>query len=106
MSLVAERNTPVRLSLQPTVRSLLEAGTGDEAQATEVVGLHVLRRPADDRVQPDVPARRAHRAGRAVCASSSFTAATKPAVLTGRQEQDGESDTSYRYLLMPVRLSG
>jgi hypothetical protein len=37
----------------------------------------------------------------------SFTTATKPAVLTGRPADAVESVSGdYRYLLMPVRLSG
>jgi DNA polymerase III subunit beta len=35
----------------------------------------------------------------------SFTQASRPAVLTGQSEQDGENDTSYRYVLMPVRFA-
>jgi DNA polymerase-3 subunit beta len=36
-------------------------------------------------------------------AQLSFTGPTKPAVLTGKA--DGEGDTEHKYLLMPVRLS-
>jgi DNA polymerase-3 subunit beta len=35
----------------------------------------------------------------------SFTAASKPAVLSG-VNSDGVNDESYRYLIMPVRLAG
>ena len=38
-------------------------------------------------------------------AQLSFTTSTKPAVITGRAADDGESMADYRYLLMPVRLS-
>jgi DNA polymerase-3 subunit beta len=37
-------------------------------------------------------------------AQLSFTAATKPAVLTGKASAENTGD--YRYLLMPVRLAG
>jgi DNA polymerase III subunit beta len=39
-------------------------------------------------------------------AELSFTTSTKPAVLSGRAEADAAADAAYRYLLMPVRLSG
>jgi DNA polymerase III sliding clamp (beta) subunit (PCNA family) len=35
----------------------------------------------------------------------SFTAASKPAVLSG-VNNEGVNDDSYRYLIMPVRLAG
>jgi len=30
---------------------------------------------------------------------------SRPAVLSGQAEADGEADTSYRYVLMPVRFA-
>ena len=41
-------------------------------------------------------------------ATMSFTGPTRPAVLTGRRDPGGASTSTadYRYLLMPVRLSG
>mgnify|MGYP003943993449 FL=1 len=35
----------------------------------------------------------------------SFTQPSRPAVLSGQDEEDGEADTSYRYVLMPVRFA-
>ena len=35
-----------------------------------------------------------------------FTSPTKPAVLRGSKEADASANADYRYLLMPVRLSG
>lgn len=104
MSLVAERNTPVRLSFAAG-EVLLEAGTGDEAQASETVACSFTGDPLTIAFNPtfllDGLA-----ALSAPYGEFAFTAATKPAVLSGRAEVDGESDVSYRYLLMPVRLSG
>ncbi len=62
VALVAERNTPVRLSFSAG-ELLLEAGSGDEAQASEVLESSLDGRRHRDRVQPDLPARRAGRAG-------------------------------------------
>ena len=36
----------------------------------------------------------------------SFTAPSRPAVLTGKRDPDDGGTPAYRYLLMPVRLSG
>jgi DNA polymerase sliding clamp subunit (PCNA homolog) len=35
----------------------------------------------------------------------SFTQSGRPAVLSGQAELGGEADTSYRYVLMPVRFA-
>jgi len=35
-----------------------------------------------------------------------FTQSSRPAVLSGQKEADGDSDESYRYVLMPVRFAG
>ena len=83
---------------------MLEAGQGEDAQASEAIeatlrgediaiafnpqflldGLGVLNAPF---------------------ARLSFTQPSRPAVLSGQAEVDGESDESYRYVLMPVRTS-
>ena len=35
-----------------------------------------------------------------------FTAPLKPAMITGQDTIEAEADTSYRYVLQPVRLAG
>jgi len=102
VSLVAERNTPVRLTFADQ-QVVLEAGSGDEAQASESVearvdgadisigfnphylldGLSVITTPA------------VHLA---------FTQHTRPAALAGATETGAEPELDFRYLLMPVRL--
>jgi DNA polymerase-3 subunit beta len=104
VALVAERNTPVRLRFSDG-QVAIEAGTGDDAQGSEAVeatltgpeieiafnpqflldGLGVLNAPY---------------------ARLAFTQPSRPAVLSGQAEVDGESDESYRYVLMPVRFAG
>jgi DNA polymerase-3 subunit beta len=104
VSLVAERNTPVRLTFTDG-QVTLEAGQGDDAQASEALdgtlhgeelaiafnpqflldGLQALTTPF---------------------VRLSFTQPTKPAVLTGQAEGEGDADDAYRYLLMPVRMAG
>ena len=105
VSLVAERNTPVRLSFTAG-EVQLDAGTGDDAQASETLESSMTGDPITIAFNPhflldglgaiDAPV-----------AALSFTTSTKPAVLTGRAADGAVSGSdSYRYLLMPVRLSG
>ena len=104
VSLVAERNTPVRLAFGGG-EVTLRAGSGDEAQATESVecdldgdGLEIAFNPQyllDGLGALD-----------AAFTILSFTQATRPAVLSGAAEPGADPSTEYRYLLMPVRLAG
>jgi DNA polymerase-3 subunit beta len=102
VALVAERNTPVRLSFS-SGQLTLEAGTGDEAQAEEVIeadfagdDLSIAFNPQyllDGLTAIDSDTVRI-----------SFTEPGKPALLTGKPGPDG--NTEFRYLLMPIRLGG
>ncbi len=108
VSLVAARNAPVvRLSFSAD-GMVLEAGGADDAQASErlecgwegegVGGeMSIAFNPAYlldglSAVDSDTT-------------TLSFTASARPAVLTGKRQPD-EDVPAYRYLLMPVRLSG
>ncbi|HVQ18540.1 MAG TPA: DNA polymerase III subunit beta [Actinomycetes bacterium] len=104
VALVADRNTPVRLSFSDG-EVVLEAGTGDEAQATEAVACDYTGEPLTIAFNPVFLQDGLQALGTAY-AELSFTTSTKPAVLSGRADAAAESDTSYRYLIMPVRLSG
>jgi DNA polymerase III subunit beta len=104
VALVAERNTPVRLRFTDG-QVTIEAGQGEDAQASESIeatltgtdieiafnhqylldGLNALHQP---------------------WARLAFTQPTKPALLTGQPEAEAESDDSFQYVLMPVRLAG
>lgn len=103
VSLVAERNTPVRLSFSQG-EVVLEAGTGDEAQAVEALEATLEGEDIDIAFNPGFLLDGLSAIGSDV-ARLSFTTPTKPAVLTGKPPQDGENP-NYRYLIMPVRLSG
>ena len=104
MALVAERNTPVRLGFEQGVL-ILEAGSSDDAQAVERVDcvlegddISIAFNPTfllDGLSAIDSPV-----------AQLSFTTSTKPALLSGRPAADAEPDDAYKYLIMPVRLSG
>jgi DNA polymerase III subunit beta len=100
VALVAERNTPVRLSFTAG-QLLLEAGTGDEAQAAETLEASYEGDDIQIAFNPQYLLD-----GLTVLDSDivriSFTVPSKPAVITGKP--DGDTAPDYRYLLMPIRL--
>lgn len=102
VSLVAERNTPIRF-IFTSDQVVLQAGTGDDAQASEVVPCRTNGEDITVGFNPqfildglgavDAPFVR-----------FSFTQPMKSVVITGQREVDGEDDPSYRYLIMPIRI--
>ena len=116
VALVAARNAPVRLNLSAD-GVVLEAGGADDAQASEQLDCSWQ----DDGATAGEPFQIAFNpqylldglgAADSDRITMSFTGPTRPAVLTGKGSGDADSgdmsDSSddYRYLLMPVRLSG
>jgi DNA polymerase III subunit beta len=103
VALVAERNTPVRLAFRGD-EVVLEAGSGDEAQAVEVLAVdfegddiniafnHQFLLEGLGAIDSDV-------------ARLQMTTSTKPAILTGGKPVDDGGVPDYRYLIMPIRLS-
>ncbi|MFI5528908.1 DNA polymerase III subunit beta [Kitasatospora sp. NPDC051853] len=104
VSLVAERNTPVRLSFEQGVLTL-EAGSGDDAQATERIEADLEGDDISIAFNPGY-LEEGLKAIDAAYAQLSFTTSTKPALLSGKPAVDAEADEAYQYLIMPVRLSG
>ena len=102
VALVAERNTAVRLAFAPG-QLVLEAGTGEEAQAVEVLDASY---EGDDLAIAFNPQYLLDglTAIDSDTARMSFTEPGKPALLTGKPAPDEQPD--YRYLLMPIRLGG
>lgn len=104
VSLVAERNTPVKLRFNGDEVDL-RAGGGDEAQAIESLDATVEGDEIEIAFNPrflldglgviDAPVVR-----------FAFTQSSKPAVLSGAAERGADPAPEFRYLLMPVRLSG
>src|SRR6202035_4910248 len=102
VALVAERNTAVRLTFSAG-QLMLEAGTGDEAQAQEILeasyegdDIQIAFNPQYlldglTAIDSDI-------------ARIAFTEPGKPALITGKPAPDEQPD--YRYLLMPIRLGG
>ena len=104
VALVAERNTPMRLSFTEG-QVALEAGQGDDAQASEALESTLVGEPISVAFNPqflldglgalDSPYVRL-----------SFTHPNKPVEFTGQAEADGEDSQAYRYLLVPIRFAG
>jgi DNA polymerase-3 subunit beta len=104
VALVAERNTPVRLSFTDGLLTL-EAGQGEDAQASEALEASLV---GDDLTIAFNPGFLLDglQALTTPYVRLSFTQPTKPAVLTGQGEVDGPDELVYRYLIMPVRMAG
>lgn len=102
VSLVAERNTPVRMAFTDG-QLTLDAGTGEDAQASEVLEAALVGDEITVAFNP-------HYLSEGLSAFDSkyvrfsFTSAPKPAMITAQAELDGEDQDDYRYLVMPVRL--
>jgi DNA polymerase III subunit beta len=109
VSLVAPRNTPVRLTFADG-QVALEAGATDEAQASESIDATFTSRDgsAEEFSIAFNPAYLLDGLG-AVGSETTrvdFTSPTKPAVLCDGKQAETSVVCDYRYLLMPVRLSG
>ena len=103
VALVAERHTPVRLSFTDGTITL-EAGQGEDAQASEAVEASLVGEELSIAFNPQYLLEGLG-ALTTPFARLSFTVATKPAIISGQPEAEGDDDRSYRYLLMPVRLN-
>lgn len=103
VALVADKTVPLRLAFNPGALTL-EAGVGDDAQATEELEIAFDGEALSIAFNPTFLLD-----GLAAVNSAyveiAFTGGSKPAVLSGKSSADGESDFSYRYLLMPMRYS-
>jgi DNA polymerase-3 subunit beta len=103
VALVAARNAPVRLAFSAD-GVVLEAGGQDDAQASERIECGW---EGEDMAIAFNPQYLLDGLGAVDSDTTTlaFTAPTRPAVLTGKRHEDGDG-ADYRYLLMPVRLSG
>lgn len=102
VSLVAERNTPVRLAFTDG-QLTLDAGTGEDAQATEQIHAQLTGEDITVAFNPAYLSEGLN-AFDSEFVRFSFTTPPKPAVLSAQDEPLGEDSKDYRYLLMPVRL--
>jgi DNA polymerase III subunit beta len=104
VSLVAGRNTPIRLGFSDGVVTL-EAGNGEEAQASESLEATLA---GDDIMIGFNPAYLLDGLG-AIDGSHvhiSMTQPARPAAFAGMHGPDSAPDLAFRYLLMPLRMQG
>jgi DNA polymerase III subunit beta len=102
VSLVAERNTAVQLAFTGGLLKL-DAGSGEEALATEEIEAQVKGEDITTGFNPQFLLD-GLTAFDAPVVEMAFTQASKPAVMAGVPDLDGEAQTEFRYLLMPRRL--
>ncbi|MGL4174157.1 MAG: DNA polymerase III subunit beta [Actinomycetota bacterium] len=103
ISLVAERNFPVRLSWREE-GVVVEAGQGDEAFATEEVKGKINGEDFDVAFNPQYLLDSLNSL-RLPYAVFSFTSPTKPVLITGRKDNVGDDIPDYQHVLMPIRVS-
>jgi DNA polymerase III subunit beta len=103
VALVAERNTPLRLTFEDG-QVVLEAGSGEDAQASEALPGTVDGPAIATGFNPGYLLD-GLQAVNAPFAHLSFTEPLKPAVIQGADSANAEPIAGYRYLAMPIRLS-
>ena len=101
VSLVAERNTAVQLAFSDGVLTL-DAGSGDEAQASESIEATIEGEDITTGFNPQFLLDGLTAIDQSVV-ELAFTQASKPVVISGRIGE-GQDDPGFRYLLMPRRL--
>ncbi|MBW3084176.1 Beta sliding clamp [Austwickia sp. TVS 96-490-7B] len=102
VALVAERNTPVRLRFAES-HVTIDAGAGEDAQASEAIECSLNGPDIEIAFNPQYLLDGLHAVGTQF-SRMAFTQSSRPAVLSGQGQLDAEPDTSYRYVLMPVRF--
>ncbi|MGI9226832.1 MAG: DNA polymerase III subunit beta, partial [Candidatus Nanopelagicaceae bacterium] len=103
VALVTDKTVPLRLEFTDGAVSL-EAGTGEEAQATESIDIKLNGEAISIAFNPVFLAEGLQAVGTAFV-QISFTGSNKPAILMGKMDQGGQAIDNYRYLLMPMRYS-
>jgi DNA polymerase III subunit beta len=103
VSLVAERNTPIRLSFTDG-QVVLDAGQGDDAQASEALEAVLVGEEISVAFNPQFLLDGLGALGTDFVRLS-FTHPNKPVEFTGQESLDGEDSSHYRYLLVPIRFA-
>ncbi|WP_250442886.1 DNA polymerase III subunit beta [Actinotalea sp. C106] len=103
VALVAERNTSIRLAFSEG-QVVLNAGQGDDAQASEALEAALTGEDITVAFNPQFLLD-----GLGALSTEfvrmSFTHPNKPVEFTGQAALDGDDDSSYRYLLVPIRFA-
>jgi DNA polymerase-3 subunit beta len=102
VALVAERTAPVRLTFADGTATL-DAGSGEEAQASESVDVVLTGEPVVSGFNAGYLLDALSSIG-APIAHFAFTQPTKPANLTGLRSPDDSPSDDAAYILMPMRL--
>jgi DNA polymerase-3 subunit beta len=102
VALVAERNTAVQLQFSDGVLTL-DAGSGDEAQASESIPATIEGEDITTGFNPQFLLDGLTAIDQPVV-ELAFTQASKPVVISGIVEDADGADPGFRYLLMPRRL--
>ena len=103
VALVTDKTVPLRLIFANNTLQL-EAGTGEDAQATEELNINYSGENINIAFNPTFLTD-GLQAINSPFVHISFTRDKKPAVLTGKTEPGGAVNTSYKYLLMPMRYT-
>ena len=103
VALVTDKTVPLRLNFSSNTLQL-EAGTGDEAQASEKLDINYKGEDINIAFNPTFLTDGLTAINTAFV-HITFNGANKPAVLTGQTEPTSAPITNYKYLLMPMRYS-
>ena len=103
VALVTDKTVPLRLKFKNNSLQL-EAGTGDDAQATEELEIIYEGEAIDIAFNPTFLTDGLNAIG-TTYVNIAFTGSNKPAMLSGKNKVDGEIVSTYRYLLMPMRYA-
>jgi DNA polymerase-3 subunit beta len=103
VALVTDKTVPLRLDFANNTLSL-EAGAGEEAQATEAIEILLTGEAISIAFNPTFLADGLNAVGTKFV-QISFTGSNKPAILMGKSDKDGAVIENYRYLLMPMRYA-
>ena len=103
VALVTDKTVPLRLSFEGSSLGL-EAGAGEEAQATEAIEIILTGEPITIAFNPTFLIDGLQAIGTPFV-QISFTGSNKPAILMGKTTQDAKAEENYKYLLMPMRYA-
>lgn len=104
VALVAERNTPIRLTFTEG-QVVLDAGQGDDAQASEALESVLVGEDISVAFNPHFLADGLG-ALDTTFVRLSFTHPNKAVEFTGQESLEGDDLKDYRYLLVPIRFPG
>jgi DNA polymerase-3 subunit beta len=103
VALVAERNAPIRLAFSEG-QVVLDAGQGDDAQASEVLEATLTGEEITVAFNPQFLLDGLSALGTDFVRLG-FTHPNKPVEFSGQESAESEPIAGYRYLLVPIRFT-